>query len=136
MPSAHRGARVDSREVRSRHPLNIRVRCRCRCAPLPVGRTEKAGLHWLPFSTAVQESQISLVPGERIELPTNGLQNRCSTAELTRLLQRVQSFSYSLRGGKGLIGTDLAPTGSAISRRSHASTPAAASACSVGTKAA
>jgi hypothetical protein len=26
-----------------------------------------------------------LVPGERIELPTNGLQNRCSTAELTRL---------------------------------------------------
>jgi hypothetical protein len=26
------------------------------------------------------------VPGERIELPTNGLQNRCSTAELTRLL--------------------------------------------------
>jgi hypothetical protein len=25
------------------------------------------------------------VPGERIELPTNGLQNRCSTAELTRL---------------------------------------------------
>jgi hypothetical protein len=26
----------------------------------------------------------ALVPGERIELPTNGLQNRCSTAELTR----------------------------------------------------
>ena len=26
-----------------------------------------------------------MVPGERIELPTNGLQNRCSTAELTRL---------------------------------------------------
>jgi hypothetical protein len=25
-----------------------------------------------------------LVPGERIELPTFGLQNRCSTAELTR----------------------------------------------------
>jgi hypothetical protein len=25
-----------------------------------------------------------LVPGERFELPTNGLQNRCSTAELTR----------------------------------------------------
>jgi hypothetical protein len=28
---------------------------------------------------------ILMVPGERIELPTNGLQNRCSTAELTRL---------------------------------------------------
>src|SRR4029078_7063581 len=25
------------------------------------------------------------VPGERFELPTNGLQNRCSTTELTRL---------------------------------------------------
>ena len=24
------------------------------------------------------------MPGERFELPTNGLQNRCSTAELTR----------------------------------------------------
>ncbi len=26
----------------------------------------------------------SLVPAERFELPTNGLQNRCSTAELSR----------------------------------------------------
>ena len=26
----------------------------------------------------------TLVPGEGIEPPTNGLQNRCSTAELTR----------------------------------------------------
>ena len=26
-----------------------------------------------------------LVPGEGLEPPTNGLQNRCSTAELTRL---------------------------------------------------
>jgi hypothetical protein len=26
-----------------------------------------------------------VVPGERFELPTNGLQNRCSTTELTRL---------------------------------------------------
>jgi hypothetical protein len=31
-----------------------------------------------------QESLYLVVPGERIELPTNGLQNRCSTAELTR----------------------------------------------------
>jgi hypothetical protein len=28
-----------------------------------------------------------MVPGERIELPTNGLQNRCSTAELTRQIK-------------------------------------------------
>ncbi len=32
-----------------------------------------------------EKSLISLVPDERIELPTNGLQNRCSTAELIRL---------------------------------------------------
>ena len=29
---------------------------------------------------------VLLVPGERFELPTNGLQNRCSTTELTRLI--------------------------------------------------
>src|SRR6185437_14243836 len=34
-----------------------------------------------------------LVPGERIELPTNGLQNRCSTAELTRLELRATSLA-------------------------------------------
>jgi hypothetical protein len=34
-----------------------------------------------------------LVPGERIELPTRGLQNRCSTTELTRL---YWGFSLSL----------------------------------------
>src|SRR5262245_1310660 len=32
---------------------------------------------------AFRESLMS-VPGERFELPTNGLQNRCSTTELTR----------------------------------------------------
>ena len=36
-------------------------------------------------SRAPYKALILLVPGERIELPTNGLQNRCSTAELTRL---------------------------------------------------
>jgi hypothetical protein len=34
-----------------------------------------------------------LVPGERIELPTNGLQNRCSTAELTRHIEDLASAS-------------------------------------------
>src|SRR5579872_2125750 len=33
------------------------------------------------------------VPGEGIEPPTNGLQNRCSTAELTRLPARELSAS-------------------------------------------
>jgi hypothetical protein len=34
-----------------------------------------------------------MVPGERIELPTNGLQNRCSTAELTRHRHKGHSDS-------------------------------------------
>jgi hypothetical protein len=46
------------------------------------------------------KSLISLVPGEGLEPPTNGLQNRCSTAELTRLALTDQSFAseraYSL----------------------------------------
>ena len=37
-----------------------------------------------------------MVPGERIELPTNGLQNRCSTAELTRLFRNL-AFLRSVR---------------------------------------
>jgi hypothetical protein len=42
---------------------------------LPISR----GLFVSPVRT------IRPVPGERFELPTNGLQNRCSTTELTRL---------------------------------------------------
>ena len=40
---------------------------------------------------------INLVPGEGIEPPTNGLQNRCSTAELTRQVGGVfRGFRYEL----------------------------------------
>ena len=35
-----------------------------------------------------------MVPGERIELPTNGLQNRCSTAELTRQIAHSQVLRH------------------------------------------
>ena len=50
-----------------------------------------------------------LVPGERFELPTNGLQNRCSTAELTRQINGLdggakvvsQCLPYSLAHGCG-----------------------------------
>jgi hypothetical protein len=52
------------------------------------------------------------VPGERIELPTNGLQNRCSTAELTR---RISLFIRDLicppRGGQTRFATHLLPAG-------------------------
>jgi hypothetical protein len=43
-----------------------------------------------------------VVPGERFELPTNGLQNRCSTTELTRQIN-------NLARGLAQIGTGLAP---------------------------
>jgi hypothetical protein len=39
-----------------------------------------------------------LVPGERFELPTNGLQNRCSTTELTRhFFRSIRHFSHFQR---------------------------------------
>ena len=41
---------------------------------------------------------ILLVPVERIELPTFGLQNRCSTAELNRLIQQNQLVTTSAYG--------------------------------------
>ena len=40
-------------------------------------------------SRKLQKSLIYLVPGEGIEPPTFGLQNRCSTAELARLTGRL-----------------------------------------------
>src|SRR5205814_5770667 len=36
-----------------------------------------------------------MVPGERFELPTNGLQNRCSTTELTRRMTK-KSITHAL----------------------------------------
>jgi hypothetical protein len=48
------------------------------------------------FSVSIKktiETKDLLVPGERIELPTNGLQNRCSTAELTRQASDLSAFS-------------------------------------------
>jgi hypothetical protein len=36
-------------------------------------------------SEVLRPYNLELVPAERFELPTNGLQNRCSTTELCRL---------------------------------------------------
>jgi hypothetical protein len=36
-----------------------------------------------------------LVPGERFELPTNGLQNRCSTTELTRQINKINELDFT-----------------------------------------
>jgi hypothetical protein len=48
-----------------------------------------------------------LVPVERIELPTNGLQNRCSTAELNRhkdrLMKRLSIFRIERFGNSGAL---------------------------------
>ena len=40
---------------------------------------------WPEIAKSPIKQRVSLVPVERIELPTFGLQNRCSTAELNRL---------------------------------------------------
>jgi hypothetical protein len=42
---------------------------------------------------------ISLVPGERFELPTNGLQNRCSTTELCRHFNNLRQELIAIGGG-------------------------------------
>ena len=48
-----------------------------------------------PASENIPKSLILLVPVERIELPTFGLQNRCSTAELNRQIERDQGRTKS-----------------------------------------
>jgi hypothetical protein len=57
---------------------------------------------------------ISLVPVERIELPTFGLQNRCSTAELNRQIEgaswRAKSATDSADVSAGRI-SDLPAKG-------------------------
>jgi hypothetical protein len=51
-----------------------------------------------------------VVPGERIELPTNGLQNRCSTAELTRHLSLfISGLGFAATGRKTPFATGLLP---------------------------
>jgi hypothetical protein len=58
------------------------------------------------------KSRISLVPGERIELPTNGLQNRCSTAELTRRTNRhFKGLGLYAACAETPLATILLPTG-------------------------
>ncbi len=44
-----------------------------------------------------------MVPGEGLEPPTNGLQNRCSTAELTR--QRLPLWTLRCRGQEAKFAT-------------------------------
>src|SRR5215470_12598381 len=58
---------------------------------LPPPRTVAVG-----FQSAVSAVASLLVPGERFELPTNGLQNRCSTTELTRQINDLRSGSSSI----------------------------------------
>jgi hypothetical protein len=43
-------------------------------------------------------SRLLLVPVERIELPTFGLQNRCSTAELNRRTPVTREFQANRKG--------------------------------------
>src|SRR5690349_18457116 len=53
-----------------------------------------------------------MVPGERIELPTFGLQNRCSTAELTRPAHAAQILRTGSECNPQPIATEMLPNGS------------------------
>jgi hypothetical protein len=81
------------------------------------------------------KSLILLVPGERIELPTNGLQNRCSTAELTRPKLFLLQFSKAPKNkSRSLLPNCYRmPSGRFFrATASASSTSAAASACMFG----
>jgi hypothetical protein len=71
------------------------------------------------------------VPGERFELPTNGLQNRCSTTELTRLGPIYRTFCEEHSHQIGWLLPFCYPFVSRLFRaaRMAPSTMAAASAC-------
>src|SRR5438270_4368067 len=50
-----------------------------------------------------------MVPVERIELPTFGLQNRCSTAELNRLRYWVHFSGFGGRSLRIALGREVPP---------------------------
>src|SRR6266446_2485168 len=83
----------------------------CAARHQPPYYTGGRGHIWQPPQARVEP----LVPGERFELPTNGLQNRCSTAELTRQIN-------ALEGKSSRFVLTASPRPSAITeegRRSH-----------------
>src|SRR5258707_10291598 len=64
-----------------------------------------------------------MVPVERIELPTFGLQNRCSTAELNRRIEAIGEGEISrhlVRSSAGRI-SDLVAKGQNLKNRFHRS---------------
>src|SRR5258707_2174621 len=64
-----------------------------------------------------------MVPVERIELPTFGLQNRCSTAELNRRIEAIGEGEISrhlVRSSAGRI-SDLVAKGQKLKNRFHRS---------------
>jgi hypothetical protein len=59
------------------------------------------------------------VPGEGLEPPTNGLQNRCSTAELTRHQAHKCGISALFKRGRPPFGGLLLPPGGDIRKFFH-----------------
>ena len=55
-----------------------------------------AKLAILDRSQMASQGGRKVVPGERFELPTNGLQNRCSTTELTRQIRNFHLLILNL----------------------------------------
>jgi hypothetical protein len=88
--------------MRARSPLLAQSRtCQSLSAMSAIGvKRTSIGLTTAPQSvdfmlTRPARASAKVVPGERIELPTRGLQNRCSTTELTR----QTSIYWHFRGG-------------------------------------
>jgi hypothetical protein len=63
-----------------------------------------------------------MVPVERIELPTFGLQNRCSTAELNRRIETIVEQRNARRMGRSSAAqiADLIAKGQNIKNRASA----------------
>jgi hypothetical protein len=87
------------------------VRCACQgakpalglCAPCCVPQRRQLVVGWQKNRS---KFLFLLVPVERIELPTNGLQNRCSTAELNRhLFKCIRHFLRFQRRIPRAVGT-------------------------------
>jgi hypothetical protein len=63
-----------------------------RAAVMTVGSAGRCRILIFRRAETADNQLISLVPVERIELPTFGLQNRCSTAELNRRIEESRGL--------------------------------------------
>jgi hypothetical protein len=105
-PEGPENARGTKRGAHGSHHYTSRL-CLCTVSTNRRGCTcglylRHPGLFWKPLVMHYFFTCGKAVPGERFELPTNGLQNRCSTTELTR---QVNDLAFSCSPNWHRIGT-------------------------------